>query len=267
MTFYKYKIFNRSSFTVEDCYFGQWVDSDLGKYNDDYVGCDVTRGLGFTYNGDADDDGQFGYGINPPAAGLDFFEGPRADDNDGIDNDRDGVIDEIGELIIMSKFVYYNNDFSITGNPENAQHIYNYLRARWKDNTPMVYNGTNGYGSGTPCDFIFPESSDQTFGWGTGGTPSNPTVQAPWDETTAGNTPADRRFLQSAGAFTLEPGAINNITVGAVWARATSGGPRKSVELLKLADDKAQSLFDNCFRLVEGPRSPDVHMVELPIRT
>jgi hypothetical protein len=264
MTFYKYKIFNRSSFTVEDCYFGQWVDSDLGKYNDDYVGCDVTRGLGFTYNGDADDDGQFGYGINPPAAGLDFFEGPRADDNDGIDNDRDGVIDEIGELIIMSKFVYYNNDFSITGNPENAQHIYNYLRARWKDNTPMVYNGTNGYGSGTPCDFIFPESSDQTFGWGTGGTPSNPTVQAPWDETTAGNTPADRRFLQSAGAFTLEPGAINNITVGAVWARATSGGPRKSVELLKLADDKAQSLFDNCFRLVEGPRSPDVHMVELP---
>jgi hypothetical protein len=264
MTFYKYKIFNRSSFTVEDCYFGQWVDSDLGKYNDDYVGCDVTRGLGFTYNGDADDDGQFGYGINPPAAGLDFFEGPTADANDGIDNDRDGIIDEQGELIIMSKFVYYNNDFSITGNPENAQHIYNYLRARWKDNTPMVYNGTNGYGSGTPCDFIFPESSDQTFGWGTGGTPSNPTVQAPWDETTAGNTPADRRFLQSAGAFTLEPGAINNITVGAVWARATSGGPRKSVELLKLADDKAQSLFDNCFRLVEGPRSPDVNMVELP---
>ncbi|UPT67060.1 MAG: hypothetical protein M0D57_22065 [Sphingobacteriales bacterium JAD_PAG50586_3] len=74
MTFYKYKIFNRSSFTVEDCYFGQWVDSDLGKYNDDYVGCDVTRGLGFTYNGDADDDGQFGYGINPPAAGLDFLK-------------------------------------------------------------------------------------------------------------------------------------------------------------------------------------------------
>lgn len=264
MTFYKYKIFNRSSFTVEDCYFGQWVDSDLGKYNDDYVGCDVTRGLGFTYNGDADDDGQFGYGLNPPAAGLDFFQGPKADAGDGIDNDRDGVVDEADELIIMSKFVYYNNDFSVTGNPENAQHIYNYLRARWKDNTPFVYNGTNAYGSGTPTDFIFPESSDQLVGWGSGGTPSSPNIQAPWDETTAGNTPADRRFLQSAGPFTLEPGAVNFITVGAVWARASSGGPRKSVELLKLADDKAQSLFDNCFRLVEGPRSPDVNIVELP---
>lgn len=264
MTFYKYKIFNRSTFTVNDCYFGQWVDSDLGKYNDDYVGCDVGRGLGFTYNGDADDDGQFGYGLNPPAAGLDFFQGPKADENDNIDNDRDGVIDEPGELIIMAKFVYYNNDFSITGNPENAQHVYNYLRGRWKDNTPMVYNGTNGYGSGTPCDFMFPGTSDQIVGWGTGGTPSGPSIQPPWDETSAGNTPADRRFLQSAGKFTLEPGAINFITVGAVWARATSGGPTKSVELLKLADDKAQALFDNCFRLIEGPRSPDVNMVELP---
>ena len=65
----------------------------------------------------------------------------------------------------MSKFVYYNNDFSITGNPENAQHIYNYLRARWKDNTPMVYNGTNGYGSGTPCDFIFPENSTKDLSY------------------------------------------------------------------------------------------------------
>lgn len=263
MTFYKYKVFNRSSFTVKDCYFGQWVDSDIGKYNDDYVGCDVVRGLGIAYNGDADDDGQFGYGLNPPAAGLDFFQGPRADNNDGIDNDRDGVVDEIGELIIMSKFVYYNNDFSVIGNPENATHVYNYLRGIWKDGTPMVYGG-NGYGAGDLCDFMFPGNTDQAIGWGTGGTPGSPNVRPPWDETTVGNTPADRRFLQSAGPFELQPGAVNFVTVGAVWARASNGGPLKSVELLKLADDKAQSLFDNCFRLIEGPRSPDVHMVELP---
>lgn len=263
MTFYKYKIINRSVFQVKDCYFGQWDDSDIGKYNDDYVGCDVVRGLGFSYNGDADDDGQFGYGLNPPAAGLDFFQGPIADAGDGIDNDRDGAIDEQGELIIMSKFVYYNNDFSMIGNPENAQHIYNYLRGIWKDNTPMVYGG-NGHGSGTPCDFMFPGSTDQAIGWGTGGVTGNPNVQPPWDETSVGNTPADRRYLQSAGPFTLEAGAVNYITIGAVWARASNGGPTKSVELLKLADDKAQSLFDNCFRLIEGPRSPDVNMVELP---
>ena len=47
-----------------------------------------------------------GYGFNPPAIEL-TFQGPLADPNDGIDNDRDGTVDEYGEQIIMSKFVYY----------------------------------------------------------------------------------------------------------------------------------------------------------------
>ena len=34
---------------------------DLGNYQDDYVGCDVGLGLGYCYNGDAEDDGAFRY--------------------------------------------------------------------------------------------------------------------------------------------------------------------------------------------------------------
>ena len=41
MTFYNYKIINRSTLPLSDVYFGQWVDPDLGYYLDDYVGCDV----------------------------------------------------------------------------------------------------------------------------------------------------------------------------------------------------------------------------------
>ena len=113
MTFYSYKIINRSTETLNDTYFGQWVDPDVGNYVDDYVGCDVDLGLGYCYNGDDNDEGSqgvsAGYGENPPAIGVDFFRGPLADENDGIDNDRDGETDEEGEQIIMSKFVYYNN--------------------------------------------------------------------------------------------------------------------------------------------------------------
>ncbi len=47
MTFYSYEIINRSSTTLKDTYFSQWVDPDLGFAQDDYVGCDVTRGLLF----------------------------------------------------------------------------------------------------------------------------------------------------------------------------------------------------------------------------
>jgi hypothetical protein len=51
MTFYNYELINRGSFTLQNTYFAQWVDADLGFANDDYVGCDVRRGLGYCYNG------------------------------------------------------------------------------------------------------------------------------------------------------------------------------------------------------------------------
>ncbi len=63
MTFYKYKIINRSSLSLNETYFGSWIDPDLGNYLDDYVGCDVQRGFGYCYNGDADDDGALGLWI------------------------------------------------------------------------------------------------------------------------------------------------------------------------------------------------------------
>ena len=255
MTFYNYKIINRSTLPLTDVYFGQWVDPDLGNYNDDYVGCDVNLGLGICYNGDAEDEGATGYGFNPPAIGVDFFQGPLADANDGLDNDRDGIFDEVGEQIIMSKFVYYNNDFTVRGNPENGTHIYNYLRGIWKDNVPMTFGG-NGKGSGPGattdlCNFMFPGVSDPMF------------PGQEWTEVTAGNLPADRRFLQSAGPFTLEPGAVNTITTGVIWARAKAGGNEASVQLVKIYDREAQALFDNNFNILNGPDAPDLTIREL----
>lgn len=261
MTFYSYKVINRSTIQMNDTYFGQWTDSDLGDAFDDYVGCDVGRGLGYTYNGDANDGASATaaagtYGANPPALGMDFFEGPLADSGDGIDNNRNGVTDELGEQIIMSKFVYYINNFTVKGNPENATHYYNYLRGFWKDGTPLTYGGT-AYGGTTPCDFMFPGNSDP-LGWGTNFVP-----QTPWDEVSSSNLPDDRRMLQSAGPFTLKPGAVNYVTVGVVWARASSGGPTASVDLMRTTDDKAQRLFNNCFRTLDGPTAPDLTIQEM----
>ncbi|MFM7637731.1 MAG: T9SS C-terminal target domain-containing protein, partial [Crocinitomicaceae bacterium] len=108
-----------------------------------------------------------------------------------------------------------------------------------------------------PCDFMFPGTTDP-LGWGTGGVP-----QPNWTEQTANNTPNDRRFVQSAGPFILKPGAVNNITVGVVWARSTGGDPFESVESLRRADDKAQALFENCFKVLEGPHAPDLSIQEL----
>ena len=299
MTFYSYEIINRSTYTLTNTYFSQWVDPDLGYANDDYVGCDVARGLGYCYNGsNVDGSGQtWAYGDQPPAVGVDFFQGPYMDP-DGRDNPKfypdsasvigycdrflfsDHELDQMaingvnfGDSIVdnerfgMRRFVYHNNDDKPTGDPRVAVEYYNMLQGIWRDNSPMLY-GANAHPSngarGPVCDFMFPSLTD-VCNWGTRGEYVNPYDYGAdgWTEANVGNAPEDRRFMQSAGPFTLKPGSVNYITVGIPWARATQGGAQASVELLKRADDKCQSLFENCFKTLDGPDAPDVTIREL----
>ena len=287
MTFYSYEIINRSTYRLTETYFSQWVDTDLGYAQDDYVGCDVIRGLGYCYNGKAvDGTGLFShYGAQPPAIGVDFFQGPYMDP-DGIDNpklDPNGVqicdvsINGVnfGDTIIdnerfgMRRFVYHNNTggggYWAMQDPDVAIEYYRLLRGIWKDGIHMQYGGNAHPNSSPPAygpaaDFMFPDETDPC-NWGTGGTPPNGPKK--WTEETANNVPYDRRFMQSAGPFTLEPGAVNYITVGIPWARAATGGPFASVLQLRLVDDKCQRLFDNCFKVVDGPDAPDLVIQEL----
>ncbi len=319
MTFYSYEIINRSTYRLRDTYFSQWVDTDLGFATDDYVGCDVNRGLGYSYNGKPKDgDGQFwAYGDQPPAIGVDFFQGPYMDP-DGSDNpsfNGEGILGpsffgdcsivglngssmgfeygteqdpQAGNFIVrseaingvnfgngivdderfgMRRFVYHNNStagaFPFQLDPAYAPQYYNYLKGIWMDNTKMIYGG-NGHlsagGYGPAADFMFPGLTDECD-WGTNGLP--PAGPKDWTEEIAMNQPNDRRFMQSAGPFILEPGAVNYITVGIPWARASSGGPWASVKLLQVVDDKCQLLFDNCFAVVSGPNAPDLTIREL----
>jgi hypothetical protein len=279
MTFYNYEMINQGTQTLYQTYFGQWVDADLGFAGDDYVGCDVSRGLGYCYNGDGDDEGPYGYGANPPAIGVDFFEGPYqdADNKDnplttdinvaqaelGIPYEGLGVGygDEIidNERFGMRKFLYHNNDATNTGDPETDIEYYNFMNGKWKLGDVMTYGGNGNDPSNTiQADYMFPGDTDP-HNWGTHGVDPGQN----WDEQSAGNLPEDRRFLQAAGPFTLEPGARNNITVGVVYARAYDGNPFSSVEALRLADDKAQALFDNCFKILDGPQAPDLSIQEL----
>lgn len=255
MTFYAYQIINRSTISLTNAYFANWSDPDLGDYSDDFVGCSVPDGLGFCYNGDEDDGTGQGnsYGKNPPASGVDFFKGPLMDP-DGIDNPVSQTLSGTGfgdtivdnERLGMEYFMVFKNDATLEGNPSNATHFYNYMQAKWKDGLALTY-GENGRNPANPlARYAFPWTSD----------PNNPVN---WEAQEA----KDWRFIHSAGPFTLRPGAVNYVTVGAVWARATQGGPKASVELLKQADRKAQALFDNCFKVLNGPDAPDVTVQEL----
>lgn len=299
MTFYRNRLFNRGVDIMLNTHMGQWADPDLGQAGDDYVGCDVPRGLGVCYNGDGNDDGIAGYGTNLPLVGIDFFIGPIADASDLVDNNKDGRVDEadpvdlgcsgeirFGEPIIMSNFLYYNNTpDAVNGNPGPAVDFYNYLRNRWRTGDRVTYDFIAGRTTWDPgfhptssvlcqTNFIFPGiadpnsnqqyHSDAEYFWSCGGSIQDPggpfNYPSPntfvWTERTAGNAPGDRRFLQSAGPFTLEPGAKNEVTTAVVWTQG-------NINDLLAASDKAQKLFDRCFDNLEGPNSPDVVVTEL----
>ena len=256
MTFYNYQLINRSSFALYDTYMTVWTDADLGYYGDDYIGCDVQRGLGYIYNADNNDEttggGGGGYGSYVPSLGCDFFQGPINTTN-LIDDDKDGSVDEPGEQMGMTKFLYFNNSFAgvplQTTDPDNAAQYYQYMTGFWRDGTPFTCGG-NGYGGSVPTSFVYPADTYT----------NGPCGAANWEEST---TAGDRRFMQSSGPFELQPGAVNYITVGLPWARTTSTNPKASIPLLKIADDKAQALFDNCFRVLSGPEAPDMTIQEM----
>ncbi|MGV3611991.1 MAG: T9SS type A sorting domain-containing protein [Fluviicola sp.] len=303
MTFYNYELINRGTQTLYNTYFSQYVDADLGNYNDDYAGCDVTRGLSYMYNGDLNDEpnsGRPGFGVNPPAIGVDFFEGPYQD-ADGSDNPgpvfdsitKQWDVPTVADAIANKGIVYrglgigYGDDivdnerygmrnFTIyTGggaepqaDPTSASQFYNYMRGLWRFGDQLYYGGTGFPGlpcvTGIPTNYMFPADSD-SLDWGTEG--NDPGFD--WSEFepcgagSASNPSGDRRFVQSAGPFTLRPGAVNNITVGIVYARSFEGQIFSSVNSLKTADTKAQALFDNCFRILEPPAAPVVTIQEM----
>lgn len=290
MTFFNYELVNRSTQRLKDTYFAVWADPDIGCSDNDYIGCDVSRGVGYAFNAtnvdnQYNDPCTYPIGQNPPAIGIDFFEGPYQD-NDGIDNPLttdiptalaqlgipyeglgigygDGTVDN--ERLGMKRFTYFDRTLpaNIYGDPSVYNQYYNYMLGLWKDNTEFVWGGT-GHNSSSgatniPTNYCYPGSSDPYF-WSTEGVVATP---AEWSELSAPNPIGDRRWVQAAGPFTLEPGALNNITVGVVYGKTNSGDAFNSVELMLKADDKAQALFDNCFRILNGPNAPDLTAQEL----
>jgi hypothetical protein len=244
MTFYKYSIINKSPTPITETYISQWADPDLGNFSNDRVGCDTARALGIIYNGtlvDADANGVSGYGTQLPILGIDFFEGP---------------IDTSGIQLGLSSFVYFTNGATVSqSDPSSAVQYRNYQTGFWNDATPFTQGGT-GYGGTIPTKFIFP---------------GNPSDLTQWSECQVASTlpAADRRFVQTSGPFTMLPGEANaqDVTLGVVFVRPPGCGVCSACpsfeNYIGIADDKAQALFDQCFKLLDGPDAPTLVIREL----
>lgn len=205
-TFYRYQVKYRGDEPLERAYIGFFMDPDLGNFDDDYIASDTTLMMGYVYNADDDDEGE--YGAAPPALGVSVLQGPVAE-VDGKDNDRDGQVDEAGERLEMTAFVYFNNSGNVQGDPTRGIEYYNYMQAKWKDGQPFTFGGDGRSGSKEPFSFVYP---------------GDPTTHSYWTEVINGYaslTPSDRRFVVATGPFRLESDEEEDVVFAIVWSRGS----------------------------------------------
>src|SRR5687768_13930938 len=286
MTFYRYKLINRALTAIDSTFFGKWIDPDLGCSEDDFIGCDTTRSLMYVYNQDETDGdsgcdcttGSTTYCNEVPILGVDYFRGPLAPvrgtdtfhidrlplNQDSFPNIYD-TLGFIGDTFIildlderkelgMSSFTYHvrqgaGNWPAAMWDPQGGNEFYNYISGSWRDGTPYTFGGS-AYNLGPAAKEI-----DYAF---TG----DPNSASDWSMCSASLGEMDPRTVQATGPFRLDPGAINELIVGVVWV-PDQLYPCPDLTELRAADDLAQALFNNCFRLPSGPDAPDLDWIEL----
>lgn len=213
--FINYQVINRSDNQYKDFYMAKYADYYIGFGFDNYVGCDTILNSIFGFNGDAvDGHGEpETYGENPPAQAVTFLNKP-----------------------LTSHLFFINCSAGPNCDPSLYYDYYNYMRAKWRDSTPIRYGG-NGHVSGqgtTEVETNFMFSGD-------------PVANTGWTDPSAGNPPGDRRGVGSVYIGDFAPNERICLDVAYVYGRAVEGGNLQSVATMKDNIREVQAFYDSQF--------------------
>ena len=113
--FWEYVVYNMSDYNIPEVGFGYWVDNAIGGNdgNDELAAYDTF--LDLAYSWDVNGIGDFGLEVG--TMGFAYLESP-GNSVDGIDNDEDGIIDELRD----------NEAVNIVGPTDGIDNIDNFLR-------------------------------------------------------------------------------------------------------------------------------------------
>mgnify|MGYP001807044844 CR=1 FL=1 len=240
--FLRWVIINKGSDELDSVFVAMWHDDDVGDATDDLVACNTDLSVGYTYN---DADGDNTYGVEVPAAGGDFFQGPIVNSpgdtatiltwgqgkgyylRDFPDKKKLG-------LTSFAKYINGNPNFS---DPETAEETYRYM---------------NGLVGNTGDPYIDPTTNEPSVFVHNG----DPVTGVGWID----DVPGDRRYLMTSGPFYFAPGDTQEV-VGAMILAAGSNWA-KSITKMLYFDNFAQGAFDANFNVC-SPSSPSVEMAQL----
>lgn len=254
VVFLRYRMINVTENNIDSLIFSIWTDPDIGEATDDLIGSDIELSLGYCYNNGDDNDGTGPYGSNPPAFGVDFFQGPivssPGDTAYRFLGPQFGV-DTIPDFrnLPLTSFTFYNNDpsgqtqFPSPGNNVVIARRYQVGGVDGNGNpiNPEIY-GVGGT-AGTQPQYFY--SGDPATGDG-------------WLD----NTEADKRFMVNTGPFRLAASDTQDIVVAYVVGQLQqNGNSTANVAELKRIDATAQSIYDGNFFVAGPPPAPHVDVL------
>ncbi len=240
--FLRWVIINKGSDELDSVFVAMWHDDDLGDATDDLVGCNTDLSVGYTYN---DTDGDNTYGVEAPAAGGDFFQGPIVNSpgdtatiltwgqGKGYYLRKFPDMKKLG-LTSFAKYINGNPNFS---DPETAEETFRYM---------------NGLVGNTGDPYVDPTTNEPSVFVHNG----DPVTGVGWVD----DVPGDRRYLMSSGPFYLAPGDTQEV-VGAMIIAAGSNWA-KSITKMLYFDNFAQGAFDANFNVCSPP-SPSIELAQL----
>ena len=206
MTFINYKVINRSTRDYFNYRQSIYFDMDIGYSQDDYLGCDTTLNLGYTYNGDNyDDDSGSGVSyVTPPAAGI------------------------VSLSHEMKGFMYFvsGGGYPYT-QPDNDLGAWNCMNGKWQ-NGSAIYDTGSGFTGVNPTSYTF-----------TG----NPNDSTEWSEYTESIFPGDRRFLMTISEDAFPVGATICSDYAVVFAGSGISN-LDNVNVLLNITNSLQNLYD-----------------------
>ena len=263
-TFYDYKIINRSTDDYHKTYIGFWQDGGIGYAFDDFIACKPSSNYSMFFNGNGFDGNVTNeltsYGTKPPMNSTVVLNGPLAVPNDGIDNDNNGITDELGEKNLMTDFVSLSNEWYPIGYPQVARDYYLYSASYWKDSIPITYggDGRNTNSTNIPTRFMFDGALNDTLGW---------------TEAKSHNYPYLRSSVIGCGPFNLNAGQSVEFELAEVFTRDTLSNysianlyEKNLADVQRVQKWYAVDSFPSCLSIYTGiAQQPSVHTSDVII--
>ncbi|MEP0822187.1 MAG: T9SS type A sorting domain-containing protein [Ignavibacterium sp.] len=246
----------RGSFSIDSMFVGQWVDTDIGSFSDDVIGCDVDLNLGYGYNSNDEDATFRNFGVAPPSVGYRMLQGPLvpSPSDSGYKGFR---VVQGAKNLPMTSFAYFGSS-PYADPPAGESRSYASVTGQWwkmlRGYAPLGTLNTADIPYAHPPGVSptpFPLSGDPIAGVGF----------LDGLGTSYSFHPGDRRFLVSAGPFRLSSGDTQEVIVSVVFGL---GADRlSSVGVMKAAARFSETIQKGLFSVPRAPTAPVVRATEL----